>query len=441
MAPEFVKKLKKLIAKDEIEDAITLLQKGDQWIPESAKEEILLLSGQLRQLRQQEMRGIISHKNALLEINKIRNGLLQFVQIYSKTPEEQAQIAFQKKIKWLLPLGIYLLITTGLIWWLFQLQPNFRMEANLLVERVSFKYLEGPTDFTRGEIQSCFWQNYNSFILEGDRVWVDENDDLEWDIKTTLNTNLKIKADENISGVGIRFGPARLEKLFLQPNAILTLGQNENTKSSIQLSIQQSQDLKSDWTFRDSLYIQAEMAHIEGVQDLSTIYSPTTLRVFPKKDQAREMKIYAFAGTTNLELQFNQDFEIEGKSLLIGEPSFYQPLESIAVPTLLRGEIHIGELDKTPLKNIHISEGQALDIFSDHNFSLQKINFGEKGITIKFDGDVSRLETGRNHDVRNPTRIEWWWHSQKMLVVAIVIVLLGMAIFLLIGAWKGIFKN
>lgn len=439
MSSEFIKKIERLIVKGNLEEAITLLQESNEWIPESAKEDILALSGQLRNLRQQEMRGIVSHENALLEINKIRNALIQFIQVYSKTPQEQAKVALRKKMKWLIPLMVYLMVSGAAIWWLFFPQPNFRIEANLLVERVSFKYLEGPTDFAQGEVQACFWQNFKSLELEANYVLMDEDRDEKWETQTSPASNIVIKADENIPGVSVRFGEARLERLHLQPNALLTIAQTENSTSAIQITIQQREELKSEWTFQDSMDIQVEMVEIEGIPNLSTVYTPTNLRVFPPKDKAREMKIHAFRGTSNVEMQFDKDYRIEGKNLLMAEPSFYQPLESVAVPTILGGDIQIGVLDKAPLKTIDISEGQALDIFSNQKFSLQRISFAKNGININFNGEVQKIETGRNHDLRNPSRIEWWWHSQKILVFALGIVLL--AGFLLAGMWKGLLKN
>lgn len=441
MSSEFIKKIERLIVKDNLEEAITLLQESNEWIPESAKEDILALSGQLRNLRQQEMRGIVSHENALLEINKIRNALIQFIQVYSKTPQEQAKVALRKKMKWLTPLMVYLVVSGAAIWWLFLPQPNFRIEADLLVERVSFKYLEGPTDFAEGEVHACFWQNFKSLELEADQVLIDKDGDGSRETQSPPTSNIIIKADENIPGVGVRFGGARLERLHLQPNALLTIAQSKNTTSSTQITIQQAEELKSEWTFQDSMDMQVEMVEIEGIPNLSTVYTPTNLRVYPPKEKAREMKIRAFTGTSNLEMQFDKDYKIEGKNLLMAEPSFYQPLESVAVPTILGGSIQIGVLDKVPLKTIDISEGQALDIFSDQNFSLQKISFEKNGINIHFNGEVQKVETGRNHDSRNPSRIEWLWHSQKLLVLAIGFVLLGLAVFLLLGTWKGVFKK
>jgi len=441
MSSEFIKKIERLIVKDNLEQAITLLQESNEWIPESAKETILALAGQLRNLRQQEMRGIISQESALLETNRIRNALIQFIQVYSKTPEEQAKVALRKKMKWLIPLMIYLVVSGAAIWWLFCPQSNFRIDANLLVERVSFKYLEGPTDFAQGEVHACFWQNFKSLELEADQVVIHKDGDGSRETQSPPTSNIIIKANENIPGVGVRFGEARLERLHLQPNALLTIAQTENSTSSIQITIQQGEELKSEWTFQDSMDMQVEMVDIKGIPNLSTVYTPTNLRVFPPKDKARELKIHAFTGTSNVEMQFDKDYKIEGRNLLIAEPSFYQPLASVAVPTILGGSIQIGVLDKASLKTIDLSEGQALDIFSDQKFSLQKISFEKDGINIHFNGEVQKIETGRNHDLHNPSRMEWWWHGQKLLVIAFGVVLLGLAVFLLLGTWNGFLKK
>lgn len=438
MSPDFIQQLKKKIAKDKLEEVITMLQNGEEWIPDSAKESIHLLSGRLIQLRQKEMRGVIATDEALLELNKIRNALFQIIQTYAKTPEEQAKLSFQKRMKWFVPLLIYLLLTGGLMGWFFQPQTTYRIAAELLVERVSFRYLEGPTNLAKGSIKSCHWQNYKSVELEGAQIWLAENDNPLWEQTATITSPLTIKADENVPGLGIRFGPARLEKIYLESGAWLTFSQSENQPSLIQMSIQQAAQLKMDWAYRDSLDLELEMAQIEGISGLEMLYAPTRLRIFPPPNMAREIKIQAFGGTTNVDMHFEEEFEMEGKNLLIADPTFYQPLESVAVPTILSGTIQHGVLDRPPLKTINLSEGEALDILADQNLSLQKISFEENGIRILFTGEVQKVETGRSHSLRNPTRLAWWWHSQKMLLITLVIVLIGAAVFLLVHTRKGI---
>lgn len=430
MSPQLTKKLNQLIAKNELEEAIRLLQNEDEGVPKAIREELILLSGRLQKLKQEEFRGVISHEHALLEINRIRSALSQIAQTYSKTPEELARIALRNKLRWAIPSLIYLLVAGGTLWWFFQPQPNFRLEAELLVERLTFKFLEGPGNFMRGNIHSCYWQNYQSMSIEADRVVLDTGS-REAIVPTSV---VLFKADENVPGIGVRFGAAILEQLQIEPGALLTLIHDEEMLSNLRLSIQQTTGLSSEWTYQDSLDLEVEMASQEGLPGATTFYGPTSLRFFPPPGKAREIKVRSFSGTTNLELQFDAGYQIEGKNLLIADPNFYQPLESVAVPTLLGGNIQIGALDKKPLKNITISEGEALDLFSEQHYNLQKITFGEIGIHIHFYGEVQGVETGRDHESRNPLRIEWWWHSRKLLVVAMGII--GLAFFPLIRLWK-----
>ena len=430
MHPSLVEQLQKFISENQVEKALALLQKGED-VPDLVRVEAVSLSGRLQQIKQQERKGIISHENAILEWNKIRDALMQIIHFYAKSPEERALIARQRKKKWLVLLVLYVGVTGGLIVWLFRPQPSYRIAAELMVERVSFQYLEGPANFARGKVISCFIQNFASVELEGDRLLWDKTSDNQWNAHQILTSSLAFKSDENIPGIGMHFGPAQLERLYPAPGALLTFSQSEDDPSFIQATIQQQEALRSEWTFQDSLDLEVEMVTLDGVPGLTFIYTPTQMRVYPPSGKAREMKITSFPGTSSLDMHFDSDFLVEGKNLLIAELNFYQPLESVAVPTLLAGRIQIGQLDKKPLKTIAISEGEALDVFSDEPLSLQKISFEEHGIAIQFSGLVQEIETGRNHESRSPSRMEWWWHSQKWLVSALLTATLGLVLFLL----------
>lgn len=430
MPTKTIQELEQLLARNELDKVIQLLRKDQGGLSDTAQQEFILISSRLEQVRQQEFKGIISKEDATLEMNKIRNALLQFIQKNGQSPEEKTQAAARKRLKWIIPLVIYLVFATALIYWLFLPQLNFRIQANLLVERCSFQYLEGPTNFAQGKVASCYWQNYQSAQLEAESIWVDEDGDQIWETQTIVTDLINIQADENIPGISLRFGPVKLERFFLEPQALLTLSQDENNPTLIQLSIQQNTALKSDWTFQDSLNLEVEMVTLEGIPEITELYMPTKLKAIPPEGKARELQVQSFTGTSNLDLEFASDFEFEGTNLMINNISFYQPLESVAVPTLLGGSVQIGVLDKEPLKTIDIEEGEALDLYSQAPLALESMTFGQNGIQLKLNGKVTGLETGRNHESRTPKRIEWLWHTQKLLVIVLGFAFLVMASFL-----------
>ncbi|MCB0634001.1 MAG: hypothetical protein R2824_33455 [Saprospiraceae bacterium] len=431
MVPPFIEQLQKLIAEDNLEDVAKVLQENGQWLSETTREEVSSLSGRLQQVRQQEWKGTISHENVQLEWNRIREALIRIVQFYARSPEERARVALKKKLKWLIPLVVYLLVTAGLLWWLLQPQSSFKMDADLLVERLTFQYLEGPANFARGKLESCFIQNFDSIELEGDRLlWAKESGD-RWNASQDLTSGIVLTANENISGIGVHFGPAQLERLFPAPGALLTFSQSEDAPYLVQMTVHQNEGLRSEWNLQDSMDLEVEMVTLKGVDGVSSFYAPTQMRLFPGKDRAREVRITSFPGTSHFDMEFKANIEIEAQNLLISEPGFYQPLESLAVPTLLAGQIRIGGSDQQPLRLIEISEGEALDVDTQEPLSLKHIGFGEKGITIKLAGIVREIETGRDHESRNPSRIEWLWHTQKWMIAAVVLVLLGLVPFIL----------
>ena len=118
LTPTFFDELQQLISKGHLEKVIALLQDGDHWIPESARKEMSLLSEQLRQFRQQEVRGMILNKKASVQKKEIEKAFLLFIETHFRSPKEKVNAILQNKIKWLIFLGLGLIMLGMMIWML-----------------------------------------------------------------------------------------------------------------------------------------------------------------------------------------------------------------------------------------------------------------------------------------------------------------------------------
>ncbi|MDZ4683202.1 MAG: hypothetical protein SH848_05635 [Saprospiraceae bacterium] len=93
------------------------------------------------------------------------------------------------------------------------------------------------------------WQNYAEARFEGERVQLDHNLDGSWEQQVALSAALRLHANPDISGAGLQFGSARLEKLQLKSGAQITFSRPEEADSQFRLSVQQATELKGDLTF------------------------------------------------------------------------------------------------------------------------------------------------------------------------------------------------
>lgn len=115
MSDTVLNRLQFLISNDQMEEVITLLQDGDNWIPENAKKEILLISQQWREVKQQEIRGIISNEKAIFHKKEIRELLIGFVERYFNTSNKNAN--HQRKTT--IIIGVFIFFIVLMILWFF----------------------------------------------------------------------------------------------------------------------------------------------------------------------------------------------------------------------------------------------------------------------------------------------------------------------------------
>jgi len=176
--------------------------------------------------------------------------------------------------------------------------------------------------------------------------------------------------------------------------------------------------------------VQAEQFELEGLPGETTFLSPVQIRIEPPAELAREVTITSFSGTSVLDLTLADTLLQESNNLAVTEVSFYKPIENIALPTILSGEIRIAEVDKPLARTLPIAAGEALDLTAVDRLALEKISIRPEGISLRLSGLVSSLETGKSHDLRNPLRLEWFWCNYRTLLIGLGIAFLGLAMFL-----------
>lgn len=100
MSPTFVQKINQLLFENKLEEAIVSLSDGNEWIPDIAQKELSAASELVRQLKQQEIRGVISNDEILKEKEKIKITLQNFVEKHAGIDSDKEDNLF--KNNWLL---------------------------------------------------------------------------------------------------------------------------------------------------------------------------------------------------------------------------------------------------------------------------------------------------------------------------------------------------
>ena len=92
MSPQSNKPLILLLAADELEEVLALLQQGTWQLSDQQEETVRSLTARLRELRQQETRGIISQEDARLKHLQIKKEIQRIVRMLEPSKIKQARL-------------------------------------------------------------------------------------------------------------------------------------------------------------------------------------------------------------------------------------------------------------------------------------------------------------------------------------------------------------
>ncbi|MEM7369040.1 MAG: hypothetical protein AAF587_10615 [Bacteroidota bacterium] len=430
------------LTSDQLEECLDLLLADDANMPEEIREELILLSARLNRLAEKERQDLLDPKDIDRSRNQIRSALLELV---DELPEDlrlspkRLKQARKNKIKGIVAIGVYLIVAGALLFLAFQAKTHVRVEADLLLDCISFQHKAGDYDFHHSDLQGLSLYNYGQLEMEADGVAVDEFWDESWGERySELEQNILLTQDPDIGGVGIPIvSPVRIEELPIESGARVSLYRptDEMEKQLIRLIIDQEDELLGRLSYRDSLDIHPEQVTVEGLGEREFLYSPMVVRLFGSSDERKELSFLHQHSLLTLDLSIADSLVLQGLGLQIASPEFFRRDEdrSIhqAIPTVLGGFLQIKEVNQAPLLHIPFQqERTALHLRGAASLDVQQLSIGPEGIHIQFAGYVDRIETGGMSELRNPSYVSWMWHNQRSLLIGIGILLFGMIFFL-----------
>jgi len=432
-------KLNQLLGKDHLREVLEILQNESIDLGKELEEEILLISAKFTRIERQELLGTVERQQINIELNRIREALVKIVQTIP--PNADTLLALQKRQKrrkqffWV-TFVIYLLIVAILLFFAFQPKKDIRIEAQLLVEQVSFRHKEGAYAFNGRALSALHIYNYaklettgRNLIIDGDANDQGKNNDPH------SARELTIEPYPDVAGVGVNLGSVVVEEFSIPTLALLTLIHPKNKLEPFQLNISNESPLVGHLSYADKLDITAENADLTVEGQQYDLFGPTLLHLFAEQGKAHEIKMESYPGTLTLDMYLLDSLLLNAKGLLVSEISFYKSVEQLAVSSIIEGEVHLNEVGKNPLEAIPLGEGETLNLIGASSLSLDRLTIDMQGIHLSFTGKVQTIESGRNEEIRNPLKIRWFWHNQPWWVMGFLIPFVGIPL-LLHALWR-----
>ena len=421
--------LNQLLADDGLQEVLELLRNPALPLPKDLEAEIVIISGKYAAIERQERLGTADTEEISLGRNRIREALVAIVKELPAdlvlSPVHLKKRKIRRYTSFAL-VGAFVLIALALLVYALQPKQDIRIEAQLLLEQVSFRHLEGAYAFAGRALSALHLYNYARLEVDGlslkrDLVMPGDGDRQVQE----LTAPLVVEPFPEVAGIGVNLGQIRMEKLSIPAGALLSLNRPAHAQEPLQIRIQHEAPLFGYMSYADSLDITAEQSSVRAEAQQWELLDAALMRLYAAQGMAGQIKFESFPGTISLDMYLKDSLPLNALGLRVAEVSFYKPLEQLAVPSILSGEIRIQEVNASPLEVISLQAGEALNLIGATSLSLDQLTIGTEGIRLSFTGRVQAIESGRNEESRNPSRLRWMWHNQRLILVGIALLFLG----------------
>ena len=405
-----------LIADDQLEEVVTLIQQEESGISGPVWKEVVLLSGRLSLLAQQLSRNTIEPGEANRERSRIREALmLQVSQMVSDADQQQR---VKKNVRLGIAIGAYLIMGLGILALVLSPKTSIRMEAELLVSQLTFTYQQGNLDLAGRKLAGLRMAHLERVEIQGVQYTLGESEDsMLASIQPLPDGGVGLTPFPEATGVALPIlSPVRLTQLPLYSDATLTLFPSEEA-SLIKLIVEQDSGALIQVDYYQQLDLEPELMSVEGIPDYPELFDPTHLRVYGPKDSERSLSAGMNSGIFSLELSLQDSLPIEGRALQIEQPRFYQKdinlNNEVPISTVLGGSIRLIENRKNALRELEIGERQELTFTGEELLEVERLTILPEGIDLKLSGTVDTIETGMRREIQNPSWWEWLWHNYR----------------------------
>lgn len=423
--------LNQLLAEDRLQEVLEAFKAQAASLDEELEAEIILLSGKFAHIEKQKRLGTVNQAEANLERNRIRVALQAIADEIPDELEINPGLLKKQQQKKYIAFGVIGGFTVFVIaLFIFALQPkqDIRIEAQLLLEQVSFRHLKGSYGFSGKSLSALHIYNYAQLEIQGDKFELTENlGNFSKNQRYNLTAPMLIEPYPEVAGVGVNLGQLRLEELSIPSGALLTFIRPKSTLDPFQIQTQFGEPISGYMSYNDSLDITIEQAMANIEEQNIDVLELLLFYLLTEKGRAGEIRFESFPGNLSMDMFLDDSLVLRAIGLRISEISFYKPVEQIAVPSILGGELKLQESHASPMKIIPLQSGESLNLIGAASLSLNELTINQEGISLSFNGKVQKIETGQNEENQNPSLFAWVFHNYPFRVIGGMIVILFLA--------------
>jgi hypothetical protein len=236
-----------LVTGDHLLEAVAVMLALEA-LPEDLRQTAALLSGQLHQLDKRQQLDTEDPATLARERNRIRQSLLQVASevpaaLQIEPPKTEAQRrSLKRQYTWLISAWVYLLVGGIVLAVLLSPMRPVRIEAELLVQRVGFRYQGGPVNFEGQQMALATVENYASVAVPAARVAMDRGFDRQFEQQIDLpQGELVILPLDPVSGTNLNLSEVQLNRLRPAEGAqvVIAVGDEEERDSLLRVLVQQ----------------------------------------------------------------------------------------------------------------------------------------------------------------------------------------------------------
>lgn len=339
---------------------------------------------------------------------------------------------------------IYLIATLIAIPMLLKPQKGLLAEINLELSHVGFKFIksENPiandTKLLKARVYDFSKINAPISLLTI-ASYDEDTDEINGWIPQKTNGQLKINpSNSKETGHKMIFQACKLDRLFIDKNALVNLSLPKNDKKALRINIKRSPTSKVRFSFQDSLQFETADCILDG-ENFKWKENLIEGKMFASPPDFHPVKMNFISGTNSLsmDLLFQDSVDIDTRSdlILVDSLRFFTE-NQVLKSSILSGNINFKSKDALGENDfsVQLKESEYLGFRPTEHLQLTRLKINNEAIQLQLDGQLDAIKSGnmvKHLQNRMPTKIAWLWLNNKMAVILYGIAILGLTFLLL----------
>lgn len=358
-----------------------------------------------------------------------------------KEPSKWKKFIFKNSL--LVISAIYLIAALIIIPMLLQPQKGLLAEINLELSHVGFKFIKSENPIANDEkLLKARVYDFSKMNAPANLLAIasydEETDEINGWIPQITNGQLKINpSNSKETGHKMIFQACKLDKLFIDKNALINLSLPTNDQKALRINIKRSPASKVSFSFQDSLQFETSDCILDG-DNFKLTENLIEGKMFASPPDFNPVKLDFAAGTNSLsmDLLFQDSVDIDTRAdlILVDSLRFFTE-NQILKSSVLSGNIIFKSKDALGENDfaIQLQESEYLGFRPTEHLQLTRLKINNEAIQLQLDGQLDAIKSGnvvKHLQNRMPSKIAWLWLNNKMAVILYGLAILGLTILL-----------